>query len=39
VRNLFEKTLENQASRLSAVANLSKDALMMITAEDILPVT
>lgn len=39
VRNLFEKTLENQASRLSAVANLSKDALMMITAEDIMPVT
>lgn len=35
VRNIFEKTLQNQATRLSAMDNLSKDALQLIVDEDI----
>lgn len=37
VRNLFEKTLENQASRLAALTaeSLSRDTLQQITAADI----
>ncbi|MBD5362847.1 MAG: AAA family ATPase [Bacteroides sp.] len=35
VRNIFEKTLQNQATRLSALRNLSKDTLQLITDEDI----
>ena len=35
VRNLFEKTIERQATRLSKVTNLSKESMMTITAKDI----
>lgn len=35
VRNLFEKTLERQASRLTASVNPSRDDLQRINAEDI----
>lgn len=34
-RNLFEKTIERQAARLSRVSNLSKESMMTITAKDI----
>lgn len=37
-RNVLEKTLENQATRLAAVADLSEEALRTIEADDI-PVT
>ena len=35
VRNLFERTLENQATRLSTVTSLTKEKLSEITEEDI----
>lgn len=35
VRNIFEKTLQNQATRLSEKGNFSKDALQLIIDEDI----
>lgn len=35
VRNLFEKTLENQARRLSSVSELTADVLVEIKMEDI----
>lgn len=35
VRNLFEKTLENQATRLSASDDLSREALRSIRPEDL----
>ena len=35
VRNLFEKTIENQANRLSKVGNLTKETLSRIEAEDL----
>lgn len=35
VRNLFEKTLENQATRLASVGTLTKDLLQEIRTEDI----
>lgn len=35
VRNLFEKTLQNQASRLAAAEDTSIESLTMIKAEDI----
>lgn len=35
IRNLFEKTLENQASRLASESSLTKNLLQEITAEDI----
>lgn len=35
VRNLFEKTLENQASRLASLPGLDKAQLQLITAADI----
>lgn len=35
VRNVFEKTLQNQATRLSAIDNLSKEDLQLIIDEDI----
>lgn len=35
VRNLFEKTLEMQATRLASEDTLTKDALQLITAADI----
>lgn len=35
VRNVFEKTLQNQATRLSSIDNLSKDDLQLIVDEDI----
>lgn len=35
VRNLFEKTVESQASRLSLVPNLTKETLSKICIEDI----
>lgn len=34
-RNLFERTLENQATRLATVASLTKKSLSDITDEDI----
>lgn len=34
-RNLFERTLENQATRLATVASLTKESLSDITDEDI----
>ncbi len=37
VRNLFEKTIENQANRLSTVGNLSKEILSKIEEEDLNP--
>ena len=39
VRNLFEKTIQNQAIRLSNLANVSKEELSLITAEDLPVVT
>lgn len=36
VRNLFEKTLERQANRLSKQENLSKEMLTEITGEDLI---
>ena len=36
VRNLFEKTLENQATRLSAADNITKDQLRELTVDDVL---
>lgn len=38
VRNLFEKTLENQANRLAAIADLTEDLLSTVEAAD-LPLT
>jgi len=35
VRNVFEKTLQNQASRLSQLSNLSKEDLQLIIDEDL----
>lgn len=35
VRNVFEKTLQNQATRLSAIDSLSKEDLQLIVDEDI----
>ena len=35
VRNIFEKTLENQAMRLASLTNLSKEVLSEITEKDI----
>lgn len=35
VRNVFEETLQNQATRLSAIENLSKEDLQLIVDEDI----
>ena len=35
VRNLFEKTIENQANRLSKTENLTKETLSRIEAEDL----
>jgi type VII secretion ATPase EccA len=35
VRNIFEKSIANQASRLAAQANISKTDLQTLTAEDI----
>ncbi|MBO7442695.1 MAG: AAA family ATPase [Paludibacteraceae bacterium] len=35
VRNLFEKTIENQANRLSQVGNLTKEILSIIEEEDL----
>lgn len=35
VRNLFEKTIENQANRLSRLGSLTKEMLSMIEAEDL----
>ena len=35
VRNLFEKTIENQANRLAIVGNLSKEILSRIEEEDL----
>lgn len=35
VRNLFEKTLENQATRLSTLTELTKEDLQTITSQDI----
>ncbi|MDE7154800.1 MAG: AAA family ATPase, partial [Muribaculaceae bacterium] len=35
VRNVFEKTLQNQATRLSSKNNFSKEALQLIIDEDI----
>lgn len=35
VRNVFEKTLQIQATRLSTIDNLSKDDLQLIVDEDI----
>lgn len=35
VRNLFEKTIENQANRLSKVGDLTKETLSRIEAEDL----
>ena len=34
-RNLFEKSITNQANRLMGVSNASKQQLMEITIEDI----
>ena len=39
VRNLFEKTLERQANRLSKQENLSKEMLTEITESDLMAVT
>lgn len=39
VRNLFEKTIQNQAIRLSNVHNVSKEELSLIIAEDLPVVT
>ena len=36
IRNIFEKLMVEQANRLSAETNLSKDALMCITEADVL---
>ena len=35
VRNLFEKTIENQANRLSKVGSLTKEILSIIEEEDL----
>ncbi|MBS1549549.1 MAG: hypothetical protein JSS94_06775 [Bacteroidetes bacterium] len=35
VRNLFEKTIENQANRIAKETLLTHDLLTMISAEDI----
>ena len=35
-RNIFEKTIEQQASRLSKINNISKDMMIEIISEDIL---
>jgi stage V sporulation protein K len=35
VRNLFERTIEKQATRLSKVSNISKETMTTIMAEDI----
>ena len=35
VRNVFEKSINNQALRLSGTENISKDALITITKSDI----
>ena len=35
VRNIFEKTLEKQANRISSIATLNKETLTTITADDI----
>lgn len=35
VRNVFEKVLQNQATRLASLKNLSKEALQLIVDEDI----
>lgn len=35
VRNIFENTLQNQATRLSAMDDISKEALQLIVDEDI----
>ena len=36
VRNIFEKTIERQATRLAKIKNLSKDMMIEIVSEDIL---
>lgn len=36
IRNIFEKTLENQANRLATEGNISKEALITIIEDDIL---
>lgn len=36
VRNIFEKTLETQANRLAAEGNISNEALITITEDDII---
>ena len=38
VRNLFEKSIQNQATRLSSLSNITEDVLSMLKAED-LPTT
>ena len=38
VRNLFEKSIQNQATRLSSQSNITEDVLSMLKAED-LPTT
>lgn len=35
VRNLFEKTLENQAMRLAVISDLTRDDLLTLKAEDL----
>ncbi|MDJ0590182.1 MAG: hypothetical protein QNJ72_09340 [Pleurocapsa sp. MO_226.B13] len=34
-RNIFEKTIEKQATRLAKIKNLNKEIMMEIVAEDI----
>ena len=34
VRNLFEKSIQNQATRLSSISNITEEALSMLKAED-----
>ena len=36
VRNLFEKTVSAQANRLSAQASITREELMLLTAEDVI---
>ena len=35
VRNLFEKTIEKQATRLAKINNIDRDMMITIVAEDI----
>ncbi len=38
VRNIFEKTIENQANRIASIANLTDDILVTIEEQDVPPI-